>query len=378
MINSLYEYDRSFIKDKKVIIYGIFKESQILAMRLIQEDIYFAGFMFPGECTKLKSLLNKQVFQTEEIIADTDNIAIIVPYKLKNKGDDFAKKYPEAGPCISYETIKKQILDAEKRIVYGSGKRAELLQKNLPDLNISYYLDSSKEKAGTLYNGKKVCHPSILKEQTGSIAIIIASIHSAAMYKTLREYGCADEEIFVDPMDIVIHADSEIRINLFPFLQLGKELYKKNVTLYGEKNTVEMVKKILGHLEITFSNVIGRDTPSEDGTIYDIFYQERGQTDLILMTDKPNSLQHEILLNMNYAERNILYLATETFFYSYRKHLLHMGLDPILGYGKFSENKKSMLFSEHIWINAKTQTQVPPRPDCDPGRKHDRRKRHKK
>ena len=54
MANVLYEYDLNFIKDKKVIIYGIFQSSQIFAMRLIQENISFEGFLFAKEKKKLQ------------------------------------------------------------------------------------------------------------------------------------------------------------------------------------------------------------------------------------------------------------------------------------------------------------------------------------
>ena len=122
MANVLYEYDLNFIKDKKVIIYGIFQSSQIFAMRLIQENISFEGFLFAKEKKKLQSLLNKHVYDIKEIMADIDNIAIIVPFILRKEVTDLVQNYPELEKCISYETIKKQIINAENIIVYGSGK----------------------------------------------------------------------------------------------------------------------------------------------------------------------------------------------------------------------------------------------------------------
>ncbi|MCI8299544.1 MAG: hypothetical protein HFI69_04210 [Lachnospiraceae bacterium] len=362
MANVLYEYDLNFIKDKKVIIYGIFQSSQIFAMRLIQENISFEGFLFAKEKKKLQSLLNKHVYDIKEIMADIDNIAIIVPFILRKEVTDLVQNYPELEKCISYETIKKQIINAENIIVYGSGKRAEILEKNIPDLKISCYFDSDKDREGTLHKGKKICHPSILKELRGTVAVIIASIYYADMYKMLHAYGCPDENIFVDLSDIVIDENSDLRIDRYLFLQLGKELYHKKVTLYGEKNTVNTVKKIFRHIGVTFSNIISRESISEDGTIYDIFYQGSDRPDMILLTDRPNLLQYEILVKMNYAERNILYLGSNSLFYSYRKNLLHMGLDPILGYGKFSEYRASLLFIKHLWSNEACQSVKEERP----------------
>ena len=73
--------------------------------------------------------------------------------------------------------------------------------------------------------------------------------------------------------------------------------------------------------------------------------------DRILLTDRPNSLQYESLRKMNYAEAQILYVGETQLFNSYRRSLLHMGLAPILSYSKFSEEKKSMLFTKHVWIS---------------------------
>ena len=78
----------------------------------------------------------------------------------------------------------------------------------------------------------------------------------------------------LDPAPYAVNFEnSDLRIHRYLFLQLGKELYHKKVTLYGEKNTVNTVKKIFRHIGVTFSNIISRESISEDGTIYDIFYQ---------------------------------------------------------------------------------------------------------
>lgn len=352
MINSIYKYDRESLKDKKVVIYGIMKPSQYLAMRLVQENISFEGFLSPIEHNELQCLLNKRVYHVKEVKDDNENIAILVPYVLKQEAADFVEKHPELKECISLETIKEKVINAETIIVYGCGERAELLEKNVPDLNICCYFNSDKEKEGNIHKGRVIHHPSVLQNVKGSYAVIIASTYYIDMHKTLLEYGCNEEAIFIDLMDIIIneYKVSQIRIEHIVFCQLIKELYQKKVILYGERNTVNRVESIFGYIGITFSNVIRRDSISEDGTIYDIFYQNSDEMDRILLTDKPNSLQYEILVNMNYTEKQILYVGARLYS-SYRRNLLHIGLDPVLGYSKFSEEKKSLLFIKHRWFS---------------------------
>ena len=272
MINSIYEYDREFLKDKKVVIYGIMKPSQYLAMRLVQENISIEGFLSPIEHNELQCLLNKRVYHVKEVRDDNENIAILVPYVLKQEAADFAEKHPELKVCISLETIKEKVINAETIIVYGCGERAELLEKNVPDLNICCYFNSDKEKDGTVYKGRTVHYPSTLKNIKGSFVVIIASTYYVDIHKTLLEHGCNEEVIFVDLMDIIIneYKASQIRIGRSAFYQLGKELYQKKVILYGEKNTVKRVESIFMHIGIIFSNVVCRDSILEDGSIQNI------------------------------------------------------------------------------------------------------------
>lgn len=353
MINSLYEYDRSCLQNKRVIIYGILIKSQTLAMRLIQENISFEGFLFPGNNNKIQSILNKHVYHIKEIISDYKNIAILVPFSLKKEAAILGEKYPEIKECISFEEIKEEVLTADNVIVYGCGERAELLQENVPDLNITCYFDSDKEKEETLFRGKAIRHPSSLKNIKGSFAVIIASTYYVDIHNMLLEYGCNECNIFVDLMDIIINEfePSQIRITHWMFMQLGKDLWQKNVILYGERNTIKKIINIFNQIDVVFSNVVARDSISEDGTIYDIYYQDKNRSDIILMADSPNISQYEALRGMAYLDEQILYIAADSLYYSYRKNLLYVGLDPTLGYGKFSEKKTSLLFNKHIWTS---------------------------
>lgn len=360
MVNSMYEYDRVFLKNKKIIIYGILEDSQCLALRLIQENIFFEGFLFLEKDNRLQSLFNKPVFNLEEMQTDMDHAALLVPFGLKNEGMELKRQYAQLEKCITYEIIKEEVINADNIIVYGSGEYADRLVKSAIELKVSCYFDSNKKKAGTFHNGIIVNHPSIRKELKGTTAVIIASIYYAAMYQLLLECGYLDNEIFVDIKNIFINEDkgSYLRINRVLFACLGKNLYKKRVILYGKRKTVDKVQNVFSHIGIDFSSVIGRENDSEDGTIYNLFYENQEETDMLLMTDESNLFQYEILKKMNYSDRKIIYISSDimpafaisAFFHSYKFELLHMGLDPILGYGKFSEKKESMLFAKHVWI----------------------------
>lgn len=332
------------------------KKSHLLAMRLIQENIFFEGFFFPDIYCELQNLMNKSVYNVKDIRNFNENVVILVPFVLKQEALAFIKKYPELAKCISYETIKEQVINAENIIVYGCGIRAELLEKNVPDLNITCYLNSDEKKSGTIHKGKTIYHPSMLKDLKGSFVVIIANIYYPEIHKTLLEYGCSEDAIFIDLMDVIIneYEVSQIRMEHRAFCQFGKELYQKKVILYGERNIVGKVERIFSYIGIKFCNIICRESISEDGTIYNVFYQSNDKADIVLLTDRPNSLQYELLTKMNYLEEQILYLGTDDLFHSYRKSLLHMGLDPVLGHSKFSEKYKSLLFSKHIWLNENT------------------------
>ena len=197
MIHSLYEYNRDFLQNKKVIIYGILNSSQLLAMRLIQENIPFEGFLFPGEQTSLRNLINKHVYHREEIFESYDDIAILVPYLLKQEAIIYVKKNPELRVFMSYETIKQKVVNADNVIVYGCGERAELLEKNVPDLNIACYLNSDRNKEGDFFKGKVIHHPSSLKHLKGSLVIIIASTYYTDIHNILMKYGYNENEIYI-------------------------------------------------------------------------------------------------------------------------------------------------------------------------------------
>lgn len=79
----------------------------------------------------------------------------------------------------------------KKNIVFGTGNASEKISKKIK--NIEYYVDNDQAKWGKLFLGKKIYSPEkLLKEEKGSVFIVVASMYYLEIAKQLQELGFED------------------------------------------------------------------------------------------------------------------------------------------------------------------------------------------
>lgn len=224
------------IKSRKIILYGInkFQEDFEMFFQDIQVKLYLEDEYSEGEYK------NKAVYTISEFSADKlgDSLIIICDFNYEEKkknleklglvqethfvlGTDIIKWLDDEFEYVNKVT-KEQMKD-KKIIVMGTGVYFGYLINDIPELQISYFIDNNEKKWGTEFRGKEIKPVNeLLNEEKGKFLLFVASSSVVEINAQLTELGF---ELYID---YVFYE----KIKIMPSELLYKTMKDKRITNY--------------------------------------------------------------------------------------------------------------------------------------------------
>lgn len=352
-MNSIFQYlNLEKIEGKEVVLFGCL-ESREFALRLLEHGIYFHYFLFvEGNKYCLPHLLNKQIISTEELRM-LNNYVIVSSYKDIGYAHEVLGKLGLEEKIVEIEKLKTELLEASDIVIYGTGKRAERIFKDIDGyLEVNWFCDSNKSKAGSFFCGKPIIHSSELSDCSMDCYIIIGSTFYDEIRNTLLQCGIKENHIFYMEYDLTVFSSSKQKYTykLKHLLDLIRDCKSKRVLMYGEKNIVQKLSKVFNILDIEIESLIERNVFEEDGTIYSLAYFDMNNA-ICIVTDNYSVAVHDALDQMGIKETQYAWIENyNSFSISNPQREVLCLLDPHLGHAHTSDRERYPGFIQYEYV----------------------------
>ncbi len=338
-ISSIFGYNKApILGQKNIIIYGCFESARAFAMRLLNQDILFHMFLFPDASGKysLPTLFHKPVIDIAQCLELSD-CAILVSYAERETARERLREFGLDEKIFEIEQLSGALENTENIVLYGMGKRAENFYKEFLFFfnKIRYICDSDPKKSGMHWHQREVVCPSYFERAPENTAVIIASTYVDEIRNVLGGYGIAGQNIFVyhaNTSNLIIDTGGSQRLVIGEMAAAAilRDLNGKQSVLYGEAGIVQAVQDKFSMLGITFDAILPRSAKQEDGSIFNLCYQN--QDHMFVLADHFDDQQYRKLKDMGIKENNIVWLEEHD---SRRKlnHILYLDGYAGAGYG---------------------------------------------
>jgi hypothetical protein len=341
-MNTLFEYDFSNKTNAKIIIYGIDAEAKYLAFRLANRRIGVDSFLYIGnEKIKRMRILNKQVSFFHDL-ENQDYYLIVVPYIINRKeAEAILTTHGIPADKVICESVDKNILNADKVLVYGSGKATENLIEKFGYIKIDCFLDSDINREGEKLYDISIKHPSSIQMEMKNNCVVIISSYKYynAMYQKLIENGFQPTQIYFYVLNQFIflsNINNGDQPNTLHFMErLCFSTYGKRVFLLGEEKNVKEYAEILPLFNIDVYKTITYDLFDKGRLIYKLAYEIDGDS-YVFITNKSSIYEYNALKKIGLKDNQIWFTDCNDLYFSTSDKLLYRyGLDPNLGHTKF-------------------------------------------
>lgn len=362
--NDIYKYEKKAIAGKRVAIYGSDRDAKDFAIRLINNGIYFEYFILEKNIhIDATYIYNKRVISIQEVM-EMDDIIILAPYYKVSSVKEKLKNYNLDKRVESIELLKDELSESDLFVIYGTGKRGEKIFERLSKkLNIQFFCDSSEDKWGSEFLGKKILSPDEVSAKEYNV--IIASVYYEEIYEVLRERSFTQSKIYVELNKIYVYSKNHYFFldghGSYDFVinKLCYDLRNKRIILYGEENLVDLVADKLFLFGTTSLEKIKRYSEKEDGTIYQLLYKNMDNR-LCLLVDKHSKKIVEYIYSMGIDIRKFNWFQEcEQYDNIDYKEDHQLYLDPTLGFLTTSKKMGNYFgFIKYEYINENT-TKMP-------------------
>lgn len=356
-MNQILEYDSlRNVASKKVIIYGCWKNAVQFAMRLLNQDIFFDMFLFPDvqEKYRLPFLLNKSVINIQKCLK-LDDFIIAVPYTDKEEAETTLQKYG-LGKYIMLEKIASNILNSPNIVLYGTGSRAEHFWQNYGHyITINYVCDSEDKKSGSFWHGKEIVSPVYFSNTVRDTVVIIASTFVDEICDILNEYEVKKEKIFwddgYDGLKFGTRRGKILKVSKKMLCDSLRDMKNQYNVLYGEANIVDEVTRKFGYLGVSFSSIIRRESIQEDGTVYNLAYENNNA--MFVVADECDKEIYNGFLAMGVPEQRMIWLGEFANRWRGDHREVVSALDPNIGHAYISSKDEYPGFMQYQYFDGK-------------------------
>lgn len=353
MKDSIFVYkNQAIVPDINIIILGCLDSARAFAMRLLNHDIQFDYFLCPVAGNYMfPQILNKSVIDFDAC-RKMERAIIVAPWsELENARRILSREGLEEY-LVEVESLNPIIRATSTLVVWGTGSRAEHFYSNYKDcLDIKYFCDSNKEKAGTYFYGKEIIHFSVLGNLPKDTVVIVASTAYCEISEKALQCGIDKNNIFCIKYklnDFVIKLGEEEYFS-YPESALSSmilDFRNENLILYGNTKIVKKFIQRMDKLGVAFAKAVGRDALNEDGTIFNLSYTLEGNEVIALLDNQ--SWELETMLEQ--IGTSYFWIKTYSSFQILPDQSITKLLDPNLGnsYSRGSDDYPGFIKFEYI------------------------------
>jgi len=346
--------EEGMLHTKNRVVYGCDRLAREFSLRLLDAGIPFDYFLFPFDNPSflLPNIMNKPVIDTE-CARLMEDVKIYVSCTFYTKAREILEKSGLARHIVLVEEMAADIMNASKRVVYGTGKRAEQFLADVASFcEIDCFCDSNPQKGGTLFEKYRVISPDELSDLGRDTAVIIASTYIQEIYDILINLDTDPQNIWIfQHNEIMVWDDSELQYSFGErnFIHIFRELYGKEFVLYGKAAHVAKIKNMFEMAGTANIKCIEASKDS-DNKIYDLGYINILE-ECVLVVDKYSHNIYDIMKNMiGIPDKNIMWLEQyEPFYLTDRDSHYRSGIDVHIGptYFNLSEEYTSFVKYEY-------------------------------
>lgn len=363
-ISNIFGYNNlSLITHKKIIIYGCFKSAREFAIRLLNHNIYFNMFLLPDMEGKyeLPCIFNKQVIDLVQC-QKLDDYIIAVSYYDKEEARDVLQKYGLAEKIVE-EQLADNILNSSNIVLYGTGGRAERFYEDSKNwFNIQHICDSDINKSGETWHGKKIINPASLSAMPKDTIIIIASTYVDEIFDVLSQYNIEEQKIFAIEYEYKLLISFNNKRKGFEIKQevlsaVLRDIRGKYCVLYGESQLIKDIIFKFKLLDITFDDIVIRNSENEDGTIFNLAYKPEDA--LFIMAEKYSKEKYKNLFEMEIDEKSVIWIEQHNSIARVNKNEeFNTVLDPNIGHAYICSEDEYPGFTTYKYINLKKEQPI--------------------
>ncbi|MCI8378537.1 MAG: hypothetical protein HFH72_08450 [Lachnospiraceae bacterium] len=352
-MKSVFDYSlKDKLKDKQVVIYGWTGDARTFALRLLQENISFDFFLniYIEECLQPR-LLNKPIISLDECKQKKD-IVIIVSYQKAEEARCLLEDNGLGQYLIEIEQYHHLLKGESGIAIYGTGSRASAFYKQVQDiLSVRCFVDSYKK--GSLY-GKDIIVPAELPQLPEDTAIVIASVHTREIYNTLIQNGIDCEKIFFIEYQFLIDAGQQqyrFPMHCFYYAVMDAYVRKQGVIIYGIREVAYALKQKFELINIQINKVVTREAIEEDGTIFQLAYEDM-RNQVCIIADHYSETAQNALKQMGIADNHFIWLERHHWFWvADKEQICECLLDPHLGHVHARDGEAYAGFMKYEWDN---------------------------
>ncbi len=324
--------DISFLRKnhQKKYIYGTHLLAKNALLWLAKKGIYIDGFVVEEE-SLIRTLFHKPVILLQEM----ESPCVIIDFSLENNGK---RNWHKECQFVQLCRYKK----GTPVIIYGAGVRGREIYEHLSlmDVNVLCFADKDSKKWETLYCGKKVISPEILKKDFRTVELILG-VSDDKIQAVAEQLSDVFSQMYFHRNDItnvpyvLWRSDRGIDFRILEFYYLQHFIIEKGkkLVLFGKRCEVSSLFNLLYFFDIPVFYAVDQDgyVGVDDGVIfrdwYDLLYET---TDTVSVLTFPES--RELILNL--IEENKMDLSMFSCLDSdgIVKVDRYIALDPSLGY----------------------------------------------
>lgn len=340
------------LRDKQVIVYGWGGDAKTFALRLLENNIPFDYFLHTDKGKYYQPcLLNKPIIDLDEC-RQKKHIVIIVSYQKAEEARCLLERNGLSQYLVEIEHYHLALKSDAGIAIYGTGSRASAFYKQVQgELNVHCFIDSYKK--GSLFE-KDIIIPAEIEQLPKDTAIVIASVHAGEINHTLIQNGIDPEKIFFIEYQFLVDAGGQqfrYPLHCFHYAVMDVYVRKQGIIIYGMRETAYVLKERLEALGLQVNKVIVHEGTEEDGTIFQLAYED--MTDQVcIILDHYSEFAQSALEQVGIAENHFIWLERHHWFWAANKEqVCECCLDPHLGHVHVKDGEAYAGFMKYEWDN---------------------------